>query len=423
MPSVIVIGAGVAGLAAAKKLSSAGAHVTILEARDRIGGRIHTVRDSRFRVPIEVGAEFSHGKPREIWDIVRSENLITGSLEGDDWCSHDHVLKTCNDFWPRWEKVARKIKDGKTYPDQSFSDFINDLKLDVETKAIAVEFVEGFNAARSDRIGMQFLAQAQDTADRISGDTQFRILAGLDQVVRSLSRFDRNLVDLRLNTPVDEIEWTAGRVRAGGFVADRAIVTLPLGILQSGRVRFTPALPEKESAANALAMGHVVKIILGFDSPVWEERGVTSASFIHARDQQVPTWWTTRPVVTPILIGWAGGPPADQLASKGTSFIFDAAIQSLADALKMTPAALESRIRAAVVKDWQEDEFSLGAYSYVPAGAIIAPITLAEPVEGTLFFAGEATNTEGASATVHGAIATGYRAADEILGAERRHAA
>src|SRR5438128_2041929 len=105
MQSVLVIGAGVAGLAAAGRLANAGFHVTILEARDRIGGRIHTLRDPRLPIPVELGAEFVHGKPKEIWDIVRRENLVVGSLEGDDWCSENHKLKKCNDFWPRWEKV------------------------------------------------------------------------------------------------------------------------------------------------------------------------------------------------------------------------------------------------------------------------------------------------------------------------------
>jgi monoamine oxidase len=423
MQSVIVIGAGVAGLAAAKKLSSSGVHVTILEAQDRIGGRVHTIRDPRFPIPIELGAEFLHGKPREIWDIVKSENLITGSLEGDNWCSAGHVMKKCNDFWPRWERTARQIKQGKSYPDQSFSQFLENLKVEPETKEAAVEFVEGFNAARADLIGMQFLAQVQENADRISGAMQFRILAGLDNAVHSLSRFDHACVDVRLNTIVDEIDWSPGHVRAAGIHADGAVVTLPLGVLQAGQVRFSPALPEKQSAANQLIMGHVVKIIICFDSPFWEERGITRPSFIHARGEKVPTWWTTRPVVTPILVGWAGGPPAEDLGLKADSIILSAATESLAHAFKMTPAALESRIRAAVVKDWQAEPFSLGAYSYIPVGAITAPITLAEPVANTLFFAGEATNTDGASATVHGAIATGYRAADQILSAERRHAA
>jgi monoamine oxidase len=252
---------------------------------------------------------------------------------------------------------------------------------------------------------------------------QFRILAGLDSVVHALSRFDRDLVDIQLNTIVKEVEWSAGRVRVDGFAADGAVVTLPLGILQAGQVRFVPELPEKQSAANQLIMGHVVKIILCFNSPFWEERGVTRASFIHARGEKVPTWWTTRPMVTPILVGWAGGPPAEDLTLKADGLILSAAIESLAHTFKMQPAAVESQIRAAVVKDWQAESFSLGAYSYIPVGAITAPITLAEPVANTLFFAGEATNSDGASGTVHGAIATGYRAADQILRAERRYAA
>jgi monoamine oxidase len=182
-------------------------------------------------------------------------------------------------------------------------------------------------------------------------------------------------------------------------------------------------LPEKQSAANQLIMGRVVKIIICFNSLFWEERGVTRPSFIHARGEKVPTWWTTRPMVTPILVGWAGGPAAEDLALKADGLILTAAIESLAHTFKMNPAAVENQIRAAIVKDWQAEPFSLGAYSYIPVGAITAPITLAEPVANKLFFAGEATNSDGASGTVHGAIATGYRAADQILRAERRYAA
>jgi len=92
MQSVLVIGAGLAGLAAARRLAVAGMHVTILEARDRIGGRVHTFRDRRIEIPIELGAEFLHGKPPEIWNIVRRENIIVGSLEGANWCSENNTL-------------------------------------------------------------------------------------------------------------------------------------------------------------------------------------------------------------------------------------------------------------------------------------------------------------------------------------------
>src|SRR6185437_13314519 len=121
------------------------------------------------------------------------------------------------------------------------------LKVDEETKRAATEFVEGFNAARADRISMQYLAQAQDTADRVKADTQFLIFAGLDSIVNWMRRFEPGLVDVHLNTTVHEIEWKSGYVRVDQFEADRAIITLPLGVLQSGSVRFIPELKEKDS--------------------------------------------------------------------------------------------------------------------------------------------------------------------------------
>jgi monoamine oxidase len=419
----IVVGAGVAGLAAASRLVESGNRVILLEARDRIGGRIHTLRDAGFPVPVELGAEFIHGKPKPIWDLVRAENLVTGSLEGDNWCSHDHVLKKCNDFWPRWERVAAHVKRGKSYPDRSFRDFLAGLNFDAETKSAATEFVEGFNAARSETISTQYLAQAQNTADRLSGDTQFRILSGYDRVVDVLSSLDPTQAEIHLGTVVRKIEWKPGLVRINGFEADRAIVTLPLGVLQSGRVRFIPELKEKENAARQLVMGHVVKVILRFTSAFWQERGLEKLSFLHARDQKVPTWWTVRPVDAPVLVGWAGGPPADGLALQGEEYIVDTAIESLASALKMNTESIEALMSAFAIADWQADPFSLGAYSYIPVGGIVAPMQLAEPVADTLFFAGEATAVDGDSATVHGAINSGYRAADEVLGLERRYAA
>jgi monoamine oxidase len=424
MPSVLIIGAGVSGLAAARRLverGTAGLRITILEARNRLGGRIHTVRDKRLPIPVELGAEFVHGKPHELWNIIGSENLLVGSLEGDDWCSENHVLKKCDDFWPRWNKVARLLKRGKSFPDRSFREFLANLPLDDETRKSATEFVEGFNAARADLISAQHLGASQEASDRIDGDTPYRILGGYDQVVRFLSRLGR--VDLRLNTVVDEIEWRPGYVRANEFEADQAVITLPLGVLQSQAVRFVPDLEDKKSAAQELVMGHVVKVILCFHSMFWERRGISDVSFIHARGEKFPTWWTTRPIATPILIGWAGGPPAEALSFRTEEAIRKAAIQSLAGALKMNSTSVERRLASSLVCDWQADPFSLGAYSYVPAGAITAPLRLAEPVADTLFFAGEATDSEGHSGTVHGAIATGYRAADEILSRARLQAA
>lgn len=423
MESVLIIGAGVAGLAAAQHIVRAGLKATILEARDRVGGRIYTVHHGKMPIPVDLGAEFIHGKPNQIWDVVNAENLVVGALEGDNWCAQNHVLKKCNDFWDRWSTVARQVKKGRGYPDRSFRDFLETLSLDEETKKSATEFVQGFNAARAERISLHHLSISQEESDAISGDKTYRVLSGLDRIVKSLSHFDRGNVDIRLNTIVDQITWRSGHVRANQYEADRAIITLPLGVLQAQSVRFHPDLPEKRTAAQDMVMGQVVKVVLCFKSAFWEERGLENLSFLHARGEKFPTWWTMRPVAAPILVGWAGGPPAEELSFKHDDVILDAAIKSLANALKIDPCSLEPRIKEALVYDWQADPFSLGAYSYVPTGAVMAPTRLADPIANTLFFAGEATNADGHSATVHGAIATGYRAAGELLGSLNRKAA
>jgi len=195
LESVLILGAGVAGLAAAQCLAGAGVKVTILEARDRLGGRIYTLRHPKLPIPIELGAEFIHGKPDEIWTIVRRENLITGSLEGDNWCADNHVLKKCNDFWPRWNRVARKLRKRQGYPDGSFTEFSQTLSFDDKTKQSALEFVEGFNAAPAERISVQHLSRSQEESDKISGDIPYRLPAGYDRIVESLSRFHQAEVE------------------------------------------------------------------------------------------------------------------------------------------------------------------------------------------------------------------------------------
>jgi monoamine oxidase len=228
---------------------------------------------------------------------------------------------------------------------------------------------------------------------------------------------------IHLNTPVREIEWAPGQVRVNGFEASHAVITLPLGVLQSNKIRFRPEIKTKTNALESLAMGSVVKVILHFDVRFWEDLGLTNLAFLHAHSESIPTWWTTQPVVAPILTGWAGGPPGEALAFKKESEVLKTALDSLARILNMRRNSLQRHLRASFVADWQTDPFSLGAYSYVPVGGFPAARKLAEPLEETLFFAGEATNTEGHSGTVHGAIATGYRAAAEILAVIKRRAA
>jgi monoamine oxidase len=225
------------------------------------------------------------------------------------------------------------------------------------------------------------------------------------------------------------------------------VITLPLGVLQTRVVRFTPELPaEKQAAIKNLEMGHVLRIVLTFRERFWEaltnldEEGspvkFADAAFIHADGLAFPTWWTQLPVRAPVLVGWVGGPDADRITASrndastrmkladvtlagdaGTplgSFVSEQAIASLAQIFKLSTGYLLDQLVAVYFHDWQLNQFSRGAYAYVPVGGLDDQGVLAQPVDGVLFFAGEAT-TLGHIGTVHGAIMSGQRAAREIL--------
>jgi monoamine oxidase len=159
-----------------------------------------------------------------------------------------------------------------------------------------------------------------------------------------------------------------------------------------------------------------VKLVLGFREPFWQEIGaLDDVRFLHAYDQPVPTWWTPADPSLPILTGWAGGPCATRLAGVGERELVDLAIGSLAHALGMSRRDVGARLESRHFHDWGSDPFARGAYTYVGVGGAEAHRTLAEPVAGTLYFAGEATCGEGFNATMEGAVRSGRRAAAELL--------
>jgi len=191
-----------------------------------------------------------------------------------------------------------------------------------------------------------------------------------------------------------------------------------------GAVRFNPELKEKQEAVGKLAMGMAMKVVLRFRERFWEQ-GVFQTQplggrlpplgFLHSRDEYFPTWWTSLPVRAPILTAWAGGPAAERLALRGEEFVVGRALDSLSRLFGLDRELLADLLVAWYTHDWQADPYARGAYSYIPVGGLDAPRLLAEPVEDTIFFAGEATDLDGQNGTVHGAMASGRRAADEII--------
>jgi monoamine oxidase len=324
--------------------------------------------------------------------------------------------------------------------DLSFSDYLNQYCKNAsnQTRSAATMFVEGFNAARADIISVKSLVHQNEAEGQIDGDRQFRILSGYEGIVKWLESKARAVgARVLLNSIVREVHWKRNLVSvivdaqngAATYQAGRVVITLPLSILQSeakkpAAVLIIPQIPEKTSALKLLRMGRVLKVNLIFREAFWERLELDSKegrqtlmdfSFIHASDENLPTWWTQLPVRAQMLVGWTGGPRAEQLSDSDNQTIVETALKSFAGILGMPQSRIESFLHASYFHNWSSDPFTRGAYSYAAVGGSNAPAELARPVADTLFFAGEATNSDGHIGTVHGAIATGKRAGREVV--------
>jgi monoamine oxidase len=441
-PDVIVIGAGAAGMSAAIDLANAGLSVTILEARDRIGGRIFTVSDPVHQLPVEYGAEFIHGLPSEIWDLLNRNKVVVREVDGEDWCVEDGRLKTC-DFLSAADEVLDKLNDRE--PDESFAEFLRKYSSTVKdspqqrhAENWATRYVTGFNAADPALVGVHWLVAGMRADEKIEGERAFRAQHGYADLVDILHRQLRDArVSIRQSAVVRSIDWKRGRVEISASSPDsfkisapRVLVTVPLGVLQAraddkGAIQFSPDLPSpKQNAIRNIMMGKVIRVTLRFRERFWaglpkspesKSRTMESMSFLLSEDDWFPTWWTMMPRKSPFITGWAPFHCAERLSGKGQSFVVEQALATLHRVLGVSAKELEALLDHAYVHDWQSDPFARGAYSYGKAGGEDAPLALGLPVEDTLFFAGEATDLTGHNGTVHGAIASGRRAAAEIL--------
>jgi monoamine oxidase len=436
--SVLIIGAGAAGLAAARDLSAAGVRVTLIEARERIGGRIYTHHTSNI-VPVELGAEFVHGQHPQLLQIIESSGAPLCDVTDRHWYLEDGALSNSHDFWNKLSSLMDLMNSDQ--PDRTFQDFLDSLPNDeatVRAKEVATRYVEGFHAANVNRIGVHGLIAANEAEAEIDGDHAFRVLGGYDIVTKAL--FEQSQAEgavVNLNTIVKELRWSRNQVEAvciadkrlQRFSASQAVITLPLGVLQAkhhqrGAVRFVPDLPESTQAAiEHITMGHALRIILHFRERFWEKRDLPGTDgrddlaqlgFLHYADAPMPNWWTLLPVRLPILVGWVGGPAAEKFAGRDAESTLNDAISSLMQIFGVSEKDLRKVLLASYSHDWSSDPFSRGAYAYLPVNGLEAQRTLAYAVADTLFFAGEATSA-GHIGTVHGAIESGHRAAAEIL--------
>lgn len=463
---VVVIGAGAAGLAAARTLSEQGLSVVVLEARDRIGGRAYTLHPAGSDLPVELGAEFVHGRPRETLSIAQAAGLTLVELGGEFWVNQGgHLIAAGSDAEqdededededaepsdsdgevPGMGAVLRAVGEWRG-EDLSFQSFLNERFAGerwASARWRASSYVEGFDAAVPERVSVRWLALTEEAADAIEGERQFRPLEGYDRLFAFLhAGLSPERTELRLRTVAHEVRWERGRVVVAlrsplgselePVEARAAIVTLPLGVLATppgapGAVRFTPEPPGKREALALLEMGHVVKVVLHFRDIFWDAMSGSASrpglpmlpglSFLFSDDAVMPTWWTSYPLLTPSLTGWVGGPRAAALTQQEDAAILARALDALAHALSVERGMLDALLDSWHLHNWSADPFARGAYSFVRVGGLDAPRQLGEPVEKTLFFAGEATDATGNTGTVHAALASGMRVAAEVMAA------
>jgi monoamine oxidase len=378
-----------------------------------------------------------HGSAPEILEVVKAAQLVVCDIHGNRWRSDRGKLLPMDDdeFWSELHRVMRRL-DPKRTPDRSFQEFL-DTKPGgaslARERALAREFVESFHAADLSRVGERALADGgmpDDDTERRQG----RILDGYDRVPQTLMT---GLSNVRLAHTVKEISWEPGAVEVrcdrpdGGSAtvsARAAIITVPLGVLQSEdgacAIRFTPNIEDTRRAASQLAMGAVARMTLLFREPFWESdamkrrtggRSLAGMTFLQTSDEDVPVWWTSGPVRAATLVGWAGGSKAERLVASGPQEVELRAIAALARLFGMQRRRIASLVEQCWYHDWTHDPYTLGAYSYTLVGGQTAAKRLARPVADTLFFAGEAADSEGRTGTVHGAMGTGYRAATAVL--------
>jgi monoamine oxidase len=429
----LVIGAGAAGLAAAAELSLAGQTVCVLEARDRIGGRIFTRHEPELAAPLELGAEFIHGLSPMTMSWLRRANALVADTAPEHWRMQDGKLGSTDDVFEEMQRGLSKIR--KPAKDLPFSEFLEGPakgKLSPRAREFARTLVQGFDAADASRVSTLKTLEEWSGGSAADAPT-FRPLGGYGPLLSALQgALDQQQVRTLLNSVVHEVHWRRGAVLVEGIryglpfsiKARRVIVTLPLGVLQlpaqaPGAVHFTPALKTKQKALTGLAAGPVVKVMLKFHKAFWEElenARYRDAAFFHSPQAPFPTFWTSLPLRSPLLVAWAAGPNAARLSGMPEPEVVQLALESLTLLFGKRPN-VRDLLRSAHLHDWQSDPFAYGAYSYVVAGGSAARKQLAAPVQDTLFFAGEAADISGAAATVEGALQSGKRAAQSVLAA------
>jgi monoamine oxidase len=407
----VIIGAGASGLAAARTLRGMGARTLVLEARDRIGGRVLSVCSPKLDLPVELGAEFVHGLAPETLALARELKLPVVDVPASHYVANGRRLSRASAYYDELGAAMRALS--KRGPDRSVAERLRTLR-SPRRRQLALDYIRGFEAADPDRASAAAMVNSVPEGDQ---RRQLRLVTGYTPMLAGLARE----TEVRLGRIVQHVDWRPGRVeirarhglRNERYVAKAVVLTVPIGVLRApadavGAIGFGPSITKARRAIDRLVMGQVVRVAMHLDASIGELLGHPDASFVHTMRRDFPAWWSPVPMRTPIVVGWVGGPPATEIDDEARASIVARACTTLRAIGVRRPV-----VHGAWTHDWRHDPFARGAYAFPLVGGASAGAALARPIARTLFFAGEATS-EDYPGTVEGALASGHRAARAV---------
>ena len=416
----LIVGAGAAGLMAARELARTGKRVSVLEARDRCGGRVWSLPAEEFGYAAEAGAEFVHGTAPVTRAVMREAGLSLQPRGGKRWSTRTGALSPDEPSSPHWDRFYRALETVDV--DLPIAEFLDahfaEPKYDRLRRAVT-RTVEGYDAADPSRFST--LALREEWTARDDGE-HGRIVEGYGALIEYLAAdCRRHGGTIHLGAAVAAVDKVHGGIAARchdrtTFEGDAAILTVPPPILSE--IALPSSARERAAATGEIGYGNVIKILLRFRNKWWAEQGgrdLRNLSFLLS-DATVPTWWTQYPAGDPVLTGWYAGPKADRVSSLTEAGLTQMGLASLAEIFNVSVERLRKDLVAPRAINWGNDPFARGAYSYATPKSRAAQLLLRRPDRETVFFAGEALYAGPDMGTVEAALASGLQTAQMILG-------
>jgi monoamine oxidase len=416
--NIIIVGGGVAGLMAATQLLEQGYVVTILEASDRLGGRVHTIHNSSFEHAVERGFEFIHGNLPLTIQLLKEAGIEYKPVKGEMVRIVNGDWKTQNDFTIGWRELMERMNEIRE--DMTMSEFLeknfsgNNYE---ELRKSVIRFAQGFDLADPSKASVLSLREEWMGEE----EEQFRIPGGCDQLINYLEKkCTESGGTIHTSSAVTKIKWQKNNVIVTTadnkmYNGNKIVITISLGMILSEPpgISYEPLIDDYLIAAQKIGFGTVIKILLQFKESFWEEKKKNIGFLI--TNEIIPTWWTQLPSSYPLLTGWAGGPQAWQLENKDDKTILELSLQSLSNVFEKTVDELKQLLTASLIANWGKDPFAKGGYSYSMIESADAQKLFNDPIDDTIFFAGEAFYNGTSPGTVEAALVSGKNVAEKII--------